>query len=120
MSAQTTRDIADRHFAALASKDPEAVRRLLHDNLAFSGPLASLDTAEAYVQGIGHTMARLTGLERRTVVTSDTEAFQVYDAHFAGLDAALPLVEWLQVRDGRVAAITFFHDPRPLLSVLST
>jgi hypothetical protein len=117
MTAQMTRDLADRHFAALAQKDLTTLRSLLHDDLAFKGPLATLDNAEAYLQGIGHVTAGVTRMERRALVATDEEAFQVYDVSFGALDTPVPVTEWLRIRDNRIAAIELFLDPRPLLTL---
>ncbi len=115
MTAQTTRALADRHYAALAGKDLATLRANLHDDLAFKGPLATLDNADAYLQGIGHVTADMTGLERRAIIATDEEVFQVYDVSFGASATVVPVVEWLRVRDNRIAAIEMFLDPRPML-----
>ena len=44
--------IVDRYFAALARRDLETVRGLICEDLAFTGPLATLDKAGDYLQGL--------------------------------------------------------------------
>lgn len=115
MAAQATRELADRHYSALARKDIEALRALLHEDLAFKGPLATLDNAAAYLEGIGHVTGQMNGLERRVVVAGDHDVFQVYDVSIGTPEVVIPVSEWLHVRDGRIAAIEMFLDPRPLM-----
>src|SRR3954447_24779840 len=114
MAVNSARDLVDRYFAALTARDLTTVRTLLHDDLSFKGPLATLDNADAYLHGLGHVTAAMTGLERRVVVAEGENVIQTYDL-ILGSAAAVPVAEWLQVRDDRIAAIQMFLDARAFI-----
>lgn len=104
--------IVDSYFAALAARDLASVRRLVHDDLIFTGPLATLDNADDYLTGLEHITANVQQLRRRNVVGSGDDIVQIYDVILP--DAVVPVAEWLNVRDGRIARIEMMLDPRPL------
>ena len=112
MAANCARDLVDQYFAALTRKDLATLRTLLHDDLSFKGPLATLDSADAYLHGLGHVTAAMTGLERRVVVAEGENVIQTYDVILGAASAAVPVAEWLQVRDDRIAAIQMYLDAR--------
>lgn len=113
MTVPGARDLVDRYFTALTSQDFTTLRTLLHDDLTFKGPLATLNTANDYLHGLEHVTARMTGAERRIVFAAGEDVCQVYDVTFASPAVTVPVAEWLQVRDGRIAAIQMFLDARP-------
>lgn len=113
MAVDTATDLVDQYFAAVTRKDWATLRTLLRDDLSFQGPLATLDTADAYLQGLEHVTARMTGMERRIVFAQGADVLQVYDVHLATPDVTVPVAEWLQVHDDRIAAIRMFLDARP-------
>lgn len=114
MTATTTRELADRYFAALARRDLNALRALLHGDLAFTGPLATLDNADDYLRGIAHITANMTGLERRIAAVEGDSVLQFYDVTLDKPAVTLPVAEWLRFRDGRIAEIRLVLDARPL------
>ena len=109
--------IVDQFFAALSRKDLAAMRGLLRDDLAFTGPLATLEGADAYLEGIQHATARMADIRRRVAVADGEDVLQVYDVFFEAPDgaprSAVPVAEWLTVRDGRIAAIQVILDTGP-------
>lgn len=111
--------IVDEYFAALARRDLAAVRSMVHDDLAFRGPLATLDTADGYLHGLEHITAGITGLERRHVFQDGKSVVQIYDVTLGELGQTVPVAEWLTVRDDRIASIELIMDPRPLVAHLA-
>lgn len=106
--------IADTYFAALRARDLATVRTLVHDDLAFSGPLATLANADDYLTGLEHITADVQRLERRYIAGSGGDVVQIYDVILP--DAVVPVAEWLSLRDGRIARIEMMLDPRPLVA----
>lgn len=111
-----TQQIVDTYFAALAQRDLETVRGLVHDDLTFRGPLATLDTADGYLQGLEHITAGITDLERRHVFRDGESVVQIYDVTLGELGQTMSVAEWLTVRDDRIASIEMIMDPRPLVA----
>jgi ketosteroid isomerase-like protein len=105
-------EIVERYFDAWTSKDFETARSLLHDDLAFSGPLETVADADALLQSLRGRAEIVTGVERRGVIASGDEVAVIYDLHTVPIESA-PVAEWYTVRDGRIASIQAFFDARP-------
>ncbi len=114
MTMSNAREVVDRYFIALARRDFAAVRPLLHDDVTFKGALGTTEGAEDYISGLRRMMAAMTGMERRVIVAEGEEVFQVYDLTLSEPVVTLPIAQWLTVRDGRIAALRVYFDPRPL------
>ncbi|MGI8857186.1 MAG: nuclear transport factor 2 family protein [Thermomicrobiales bacterium] len=114
MTMSNARKLVDRYFTALKQKDFAAMRPLLHDDVSFKGALGTTEGAEDYISGLQHMMATMTGMERRVIFAEGEEVCQVYDLTLATPPVTLPISQWLTVRDGRIAALRVYFDPRPL------
>lgn len=114
MAVNTASDLVDRYFTALTQKDWTTLRTTLRDDLSFRGPLATLDKAEAYVQGLQRIRERVTSMERRAVFAQGDDVLQIYDVTLAESAVTVPVAEWLQVRDDQIVAVEMFLDARPL------
>ena len=88
--------IASRCLAAWSSGDLDTTRSLLHDDVVFTGPLGATEGADAYIEGI---QAMIKIVER-----AEQPA------------ARIPTAGWYRVRDGKIASVRAFFDPRPLTS----
>ncbi len=114
MTMNNARDVVDRNFTALARKDFAAMRPLLHDDVSFKGALGTTDGADDYISGLQQMMAAMTGMERRVIFAEGEDVCQIYDLTLAEPPVTLPIAQWLTVRDGRIAALRVYFDPRPL------
>jgi ketosteroid isomerase-like protein len=114
MATEDARAVVDRYFTALVQKDFAAMRPLLHDDVTFQGALGTTDTAEEFITGLTRMMASMTRIERRTIFAEGEDVCQIYDLTLSTPPVTLPIAQWLQVRDGRIAMVRVFFDPRPL------
>lgn len=120
MTMNSARDVVDRYFTAMASKDFAAMRPLLHDDVSFKGALGTTDGAEDYISGLQRVMATMTGMERRVIFAAGEDMCQVYALTLAEPPVTLPIAQWLTVRDGRIAALRVYFDPRPLFETAAS
>src|SRR5262249_54756105 len=67
-------EIVERYFDAWTSKGFETARSLLHDDLAFSGPLETVADADALLRSLQRLAQIVTGVERRGVIASATRS----------------------------------------------
>jgi ketosteroid isomerase-like protein len=104
--------VAEEYFAAWTGKDFDRARALLHDDLAFRGPIDSFDDAGAYLRAIQSLSQIVTGADKRKVFVDGDDVCVIYDLHTGPVPNA-PTAEWYRVRDGRIAAIQVFFDARP-------
>jgi ketosteroid isomerase-like protein len=105
-------EIVERYFDAWTSKDFETARSLLHDDLAFSGPLETVADADALLRSLRGLAQIVTGVERRGVIASGDEVAVIYDLHTVPV-ASAPVAEWYTLRSGKIASIQAFFDARP-------
>ena len=116
MTMSNARDVVDRYFTALTHKDFATIRALLHDDVTFKGALGATEGAEDYLSGLQQMMATMTNMERRVICTEGEDVCQIYDLTLAAPPVTLPIAQWLSVRDGRIAALRVYFDPRPLFA----
>jgi ketosteroid isomerase-like protein len=108
------RTVVDRYFAAQQEKDFAMMSTLLHDDVSFKGALGATDTAEDYINGIKQMTATMTGMKRHVIAAEGEEVLQVYDLILATPPVTLTVAQGFTVRDGRIAALRVYFDPRPL------
>ena len=109
-------EIVERYFDAWTSKDFEAARSLVHEDLAFSGPLETVADADALLRSLRGLAEIVTGVERRGVIACGNEVAVIYDLHTVPIESA-PVAEWYTLRDGRIASIQAFFDARPFAAL---
>lgn len=120
MTISTARDVVDRYFSALRSKDFTTMRTLLDDNVSFIGPLGTTDGADEYIEAMKKVTANMTDVERHALFAEGEDVCQVYDLVTSTPSVSVPVVQWLKVREERIAMVRLFFDPRPYLDPASS
>lgn len=111
----SAREIVDQYFRAFTNKDLAAMRKLLHDDVYFKGPVAELDNADDFMEGITHLAANMSSAERHIVFEQGEDVCQIYDMVLAEPAVTVPVAQWLKVRDNKIAVLRAYSDARPLL-----
>ena len=93
--------------------DLEQARSFLHDDVTFRGPLGATDGADAYVDGIRPLSQMVDPVEPQLVIADGDDACLIYDLVVQG--TTVPTVGCYHLRDGKIASIRAYFDPRPLL-----
>ena len=109
-------EIVEQYFDAWTSKDFDTARSLLRDDLSFSGPIETLDNADALIESVKGLSQIVTGAERRGLVEQGDEVCVIYDLHTAPIPTAR-VAEWYTVRDGKIASMQAFFDARPFAAM---
>ena len=112
MSMSSNKEIIDRYFTALQRKDFATIRTLVHDDVTFKGALGTTNTAEDYINGLRQITANTT-LERRALFAEGENVCQIYEMILP--TATIPIAQWFTLREGRIATLQVFFDPRPML-----
>lgn len=108
--------VASRCLAAWSSGDLATTRALLCDDVVFSGPLGTTEGADHYIEGIRRMVESIERADQRQVFAEGQNVCIVYDLICRTGAATIPTAGWYTVRDGRVASVRAFFDPRPLLA----
>lgn len=110
--------VAIDYLDAVAKKDLDRVGELLAPDLHFKGPSMTRTTAEDFIgalRGLGAIHVRN---DLRRVFADGDEVCVIYDFVTDTPAGALPMIEWLRVRDGRIRSIDLFYDRVPWKRVM--
>jgi SnoaL-like domain len=108
--------VAEGFFDAWTSSDFERARALLHDDLAFEGPLESFSDADSFIASLRHLGAIVTGADRLKVFAEGNDACVIYELKTAPVPSSLTC-DWYQMRNGKIASIKVMFDARPFAAM---
>jgi ketosteroid isomerase-like protein len=117
MPGTDARAVAARALQAWTTGDLETTRSLLHDDVTFVGPLATVEGADDSVEGLRGLAATVKGAEQHRVIADGDDVVIIYDLITTTPAGTVPTAGWYRVRDGRIAAIRAYFDARPFTSV---
>jgi SnoaL-like domain len=110
MAAQ---DVVARYHEALGDRNFEGARALLRDDLRFTGPFESFETADGYLEAIQKLWGIVGSIDVRHVSADGNEVVALYDMA-TNTPAGTQLVcEWYGVEDGSIAWIRALFDTAP-------
>jgi len=95
--------------------DAASVRPLVHDDVTFEGPLGTARGADDYIAGLQRLAETVSKATVRQVIADGDEICLIYDLVAGEPPVTVPTAGWYRMRDGKVAAIRVYFDPRPLL-----
>jgi ketosteroid isomerase-like protein len=108
--------VASSCLAAWSTGDLVTTRSLLHDDVTFAGPLGVTQGADAYIEGIKGMVKMVEKADQHLVFGEGEDVCIVYDLITRTPPATVATAGWYKVRDGRIASVRAFFDPRPLVS----
>jgi limonene-1,2-epoxide hydrolase len=114
MTADDAGTLASACLAAWTGGDVEAVRGMIHDDVTFDGPLGHTEGADEYMEGLRGMSRMVSGVHQHRIAVDGEDVFIAYDL-LTEVAGPIPTVGWYRVRDGRIAALRAYFDPRPLL-----
>lgn len=107
-------EIVNGYLGAIGARDFERARRFLADR-GFSNrsPISSFDDADAFVADLSRVGAILERMERRRMFVDGNEVCVILDyvTHMQRRQVT-PVVHWMRIADGKIAAIETFFDAR--------
>lgn len=105
--------IAATYFQAWRDADWTTLRSILAHDATFRGPLASLDGADACVEGLQGMSAIVTDVVVRKMVVDGPDAITWLDLHTSIAEPS-PTANWSVVKNGKITEIRVTFDARPL------
>jgi hypothetical protein len=105
--------VASAYFDAWKVNDFDTMRSLVDDDITFVGPLAQLEGAQDYMEGI-KGMSRITSdiVIRKTFVDGP-DVLTWYDLHTT-VASAVPVANWLHIEEGKITSLRVAFDAREL------
>lgn len=104
------RQVALEYIEACGRKDYDTVTRLLSPSMTFDGPGNALTGAGPYLAVLRRLGPVWSRSDVKKVFAEGDEVCVIYDLVTDTPAGAVPIVEWLRVRDGRIASVTLLFD----------
>ena len=106
--ADDAANVATTYFDAWKASDFDTMRSLLAEDVRFEGPLATLEGAEDYMEGIQ-------GLSKviSEIFVDGHDVLTWYDMHTT-VASPVPVANWLHVEEGKITAVRVAFDAREL------
>lgn len=102
------------YFDAWRTKDLDAYQAVLHDDVDFDGPMATLHGAVECRRGFEGLAGITTDLVIEHVFVDGPDVATWFELHTSVTDEPIPVVNWSHVEDGKITRIRVTFDPRPL------
>jgi SnoaL-like domain len=106
-------DVIARYHEALGARDFDGARKLLRDDLRFTGPFESFDDADAYLAAVRKLWGIVESLDVRHVSASGDEVVALYDMATKTPAGTQLVCEWYGVEGDSIAWIRALFDTAP-------
>lgn len=111
----TALNLAAAYFESWQAEDFDRLEGLLHPDVTFEGPLATIAGRDDVVQGL-RGLAQITDhLVIRTMQGDDRDVITWFDLHTTIADPA-PTANWMRNDGERIETIRVTFDPRGILA----
>jgi ketosteroid isomerase-like protein len=105
--------VATTYFDAWQVNDFDTMRSLVDDDVTFSGPLARLEGAEDYMEGIKGMSGITSEIVIQKVFVDGPDVLTWYDLHTT-VASPVPVANWIHVEDGKITSLRVAFDARGL------
>jgi quinol monooxygenase YgiN len=106
------------YLGAWQDRDFPAMRRLVADDLRFTGPIDTFDRADPHHAAIKALTGMVDHVDVGRLWSDGPDVLAWYTLHTTIAKPA-PVAEWYQVNDGRITAITVVFDARPFVAPMA-
>ncbi len=112
MKTNTT-EIAKAYYTALNKKDIPSIEKYVHPDIQLVSPLGKVSGKEDFMESIAFFSSFLLTINVHTILGSDDQAMSTYDVEFPAPIGLVPTAGLIIFKDGLIAKIEIFFDPRP-------
>jgi ketosteroid isomerase-like protein len=106
-------EVVARYHDALASRDFDAARALLKDDLRFIGPFDAFETADDYLSALQRLFGIVTSIDLKHRSSSGDEVVVLYEMATSTPAGTQLVCEWFGVEAGRIAWMRALFDTAP-------
>ncbi len=105
--------IATEYFEAWKVNDFETMRSLVAEDVTFVGPLATLEGASDYIDGIRGMSQIKSDIVIQKVFVDGPDILTWFELHTT-VASPVPVANWLHVEEGKIASLRVAFDAREL------
>jgi len=109
-NAVITKEIVTGYTNAWVSKDLDAAKAFLAEDLSFNGSLETHCSAASFLAGFAQFLPMVTGMNELEAVWEDGKAFLLYDLETAGPAGTMRCAEILTVDGSKITDIKLVFD----------
>ncbi len=109
-------EIVQKYQAATGKGDFATARKLVHDDLAFHGPIDKFNKPEPLFEALKTLMRIVERVEIQKVFVDGNDVCVLYDMVTKTSGTEL-IVEWFKVKDGKISNIRVVFDARPFANL---
>jgi len=106
-------DVVAKYVAAWERRDLNEIAALIHPEVQFKSPTASLQGREKYIQATASFLPLVERVDLRAQFVSDEGAMLAYDFVCKAPIGACPTAELVRIKDGLIYVSEIFFDARP-------
>lgn len=112
---QNAMALGQKYYQLMGEKKEEEIAKMLHSDVEFYGPLATLKGEKAVIRAVSHFMNAIESLTIRAKFGESDQAMIVYEVDMPGISSEFPGASWLTFRDGLIVRIQLFYDGSRLI-----
>lgn len=105
--------VATSYFDAWKVNDFETMRSLVAEDVTFAGPLANLEGASDYIDGIKGMSQIKSDIVIRKVFVDGPDILTWFELHTT-VASPVPVANWLHVEEGKITSLRVAFDAREL------
>ena len=113
----TTQDTVRAFYTSIENKDFDTLRGMLHDDMAFEGPVGNVNDADAFVAMLRKMTMLTERFEIKHLFVDGERACCVFDLVTATPIGKSPAAEYFELREGRIAALRAHYDSQPWVAL---
>ena len=107
--------LAEEYYKFVGEKNVEGIKKFLHPDVEFYGPLATLKGKEAVIEATSNFMNMFKSLKIRAKFGAGDQAMIVYDVDIPEIMEGSPGASLLSFRDGLIVRVELFYDGSPFV-----
>ncbi len=104
---------AEAYYQAMNDKNLSAVAKLVHPDVEFVGPMATLAGKEAFLEAASRFMSLVNNIRVRAKFGSDSQAILTYNADFGEPIGICRTAVLMTFGNALITRIELFYDARP-------
>ena len=113
-----SREIVEHFFGAMHGGDGPGARKLLKDDLDFSGPFDKFNKADDYIAALAALGSIVKGANLHKIFEDGDDVAVFYDLVTDSPAGTAPIAEWHHVEGDKIARIQVIFDARPFAAMM--